>query len=136
MLEFFRNDRFVYDTGKGSFRGFLRRIIRARSMDILRKRYRAKRSAALDAKDPDEMFLDSRYDEEWRKFVQEEAMRRLRHAVRPEHFQQFCMLVLQQRSVKEVASFYDVPRSTIYTGFRRTKITLDKIIRNIEENAL
>ena len=136
MMEFFRNDRFIYDVKKGSFRGYLRRVIRARSMDILRKRYRAKRDDALNSAEPDELFLDSRYDEEWKKFVQEEAMRRLRHAVMPEHFQQFCMLVLQQRSVKDVARFYDVPRSTIYTAFRRTKITLEKIVRNIEENAL
>ena len=136
MMEFFRNDRFIYDVKKGSFRGYLRRVIRARSMDILRKRYRAKRDDALNSAEPDELFLDSRYDEEWKNFVQEEAMRRLRHAVMPEHFQQFCMLVLQQRSVKDVARFYDVPCSTIYTAFRRTKITLEKIVRNIEENAL
>ena len=135
MMEFFRNDHFVYDVKKGSFRGYLRRVIRARSMDILRKRYRAKRSDSLSEENPYELFLDSRYDEEWRDFVQEEAMRRLRRAVMPEHFHQFCMLVLQQRSVKEVARFYDVPRATIYTAFSRTKNTLEKIVRSIEETA-
>ena len=134
MMEFFRDDRFTYDAKKGSFRGYLRKIIHSRSMDLLRRRYRDKRNDALSS-DGDEMFLDQRYNEEWLNFIRDEAMRRLRCAVSPEHFQQFFMLAIQHRSVKEVARFYDARTSTIYSSCRRTRIVLEKIVRDIEQNA-
>ena len=134
MMDFFRNDRFVYDADKGSFRGYLRRIIRSRSIDLLRRRYREKRSDALSGND--ELFLDHRYDEEWQRYIRQEAMRRLSHAVSPVHYQQFCMIALQHRSVGEIAHFYSVPAATVYSAYRRTRIALDKIVRDIEQNAL
>ena len=135
MMEFFRDDRFVYDTEKGSFRGYLRKIIHSRSMDILRRRYREKRSETL-AENDDDLFLDRRYDEEWLTFIRDEAMRRLRRTVLPEHYQQFCMLALQHRKVKDVARFYDARTATIYSSYRRTRMVLEKIVRDIEQNAL
>ena len=133
MVDFFRNDRFVYDAEKGRFRSFLRRIIHARSMDLLRLRRRDRRHAELV--EPDELFCDRRDDEEWRAFVRDEALRRLRAAVSPEHFQQFCMLTEGARSVRDVAGFFAVPESTVYTAFRRTRKTLEKIVRDIEREA-
>ena len=133
MVEFFRNDRFVYDAAKGRFRSFLRRIIHARSMDMLRMRRRDRRRAGLA--DTDGVFSDDREEEEYRAFVRREALGRLRRSVSPEHFQQFVMLVADRRSVRDVAKFFDVPESTVYTAFRRTRKTLEKIVRDIGREA-
>ena len=108
MTEFFRNTGFVYDAGKGRFRSFLRRIIHARSLDMLRLRRRDKRHAELI--EPDEAFYDRRDEEEYLAFVKNAALEKLRKSVSPAHFQQFLMLT-GGRSVREVAKFFDVPES-------------------------
>jgi len=132
MLDFFGNERFVYDAGKGHFRSFLRRIIHARSMDMLRLRRRERRHAELV--EADELFCDRREEEEFRAFVRSEALGRLRRSVLPAHFQQFIMLT-GGRSVREVARFFQVPEQTVYSAFRRTRKTLEKIVRDIEREA-
>lgn len=134
MAEFFRNTDFVYDAEKGRFRSFLRRIIHARSLDMLRLRRRERRHAELA--EVDELFCDRRDEDEWIAFVKDEALRRLRKRVLPEHFQEFCMLALECRSVREVAEFFQAPQSTIYSTFRRTRKVLEKIVRDIERKAV
>ena len=134
MVEFFRNEGFVYDAGKGRFRSFLRRIIHARSMDMLRVRCRERKRAGLI--EPDEAFYDRSEEEEYREFVRREALRQLRTAVMPAHFQQFVMLAVEHRSVHEVARFFDVPESSVYSAFRRTRQTLGKIVRGIDKRML
>ena len=64
MCEFFRKGEFNYDASKGSFRAYLKRIIRVRSMDILREYYRERKIRL--AAEPDVEYLDRRYDEEYR----------------------------------------------------------------------
>ena len=133
MVEFFRNDHFVYDSGKGRFRSFLRRIIHARSMDMLRMRRRERKRAELVS--PDEAFYDRCEEEEYRAFVRREALDRLRTAVAPAHFQQFMMLVVEGRSVREVARFFAVPEASVYSAFRRTRRKLVEIVRDVESRA-
>ena len=134
MVDFFRNDRFVYDAAKGRFRSFLRRIIHARSMDMLRLRRRERKRA--DLADADELFCDRRDEEEWKEFVKHEALRLLRKRVSPEHFQVFWMLAVECRSVREAAQFFAVPQATVYSIFRRTRKVLENIVRDIERRAL
>ena len=133
MTEFFRNERFVYDSGKGRFRSFLRRIIHARCMDMLRMRRRERKRAELVS--PDEAFYDRCEEEEYRAFVRREALDRLRTAVAPAHFQQFMMLVVENRSVREVARFFAVPEPSVYSAFRRTRRKLAEIVRDVESRA-
>ena len=133
MVDFFRNDRFVYDAAKGRFRSFLRRIIHARSMDMLRLRRRERKRAELA--DADEFFNDRRDEEEWKEFVKHEALRRLRKSVSPEHFQVFWMLAVECRSVRETAQFFGIPQATVYSTCRRTRKVLEKIVRDIERKA-
>ena len=133
MTEFFRNTGFVYDAEKGHFRSFLRRIIHVRSMDMLRSRRRERNCAELV--DPDGLFCDRRDEEEWKAFVRDEALRRLRKRVSPAHFQLFRMLAVECRSVREVARFFDVPQATVYSTFRRTRKVLERIVRDVETDA-
>ena len=133
MVDFFCNDRFVYDAGTGRFRSFLRRIIHARSMDMLRLRCRERKRA--DLVEADELFCDRRDEEEWKEFVKHEALRKLRKSVSPEHFQVFWMLAVEHRGVRDVARFFDAPQSTVYSAFRRTRKVLEKIVRDIEREA-
>lgn len=130
MTGFFRDGAFSYDASRGRFRAYLRQIIRARSMDILRRIYRERRRSVVFFREDE--YLDHRYDEEWQEYVRAEAIRRLRYRVCPERFQQFCMLALQNRDVKSVARFYRVAPSAIYASFNRTRGVIAEIIREIE----
>ena len=133
MAEFFRDGRFVYDSGKGRFRAYLRHIVRARSMDMLRRKCRERKRAGLAG--TDEEFVDPRYDDEWRTFIRGEALKDLCDTVGPKKFQLFRMLVMEHRSVRETAEFLHAPEATVYSTFRRTRQVLEKIVRRLEHEA-
>ena len=131
MCEFFRKGEFGYDTARGSFRAFLKRIIRVRSMDILRKYYRERRIRL--AADADAEYLDRRYDEEYREYLHGEALRRLRLRVPPEDYQQFYMIAMLHRDAKSVAGFFHVRVPRVYAAFHRTNAVLAAILREIHD---
>lgn len=129
MCEFFRKGEFSYDAGRGSFRAYLKRIIRVRSMDILRKYYRERKISF--AVDTDTEYLDRRYDEEYREYLHREALRRLRLRVPPEDYQQFYMVTVLHRDAKSVAGFFHVRVPRVYSAFHRTNAALALILREI-----
>lgn len=130
MFGFFRNGVCSYDPARGHFRTYLRQVIRARSMDLLRKLYR-KRDGEFEIFQ-DHEYLDRRYDEEWNEYLCEEVLTRLRHRVGPERYQQFRMLALEKRDVRSVADAYKVSPSAIYASFNRTRCAVSAIMREIE----
>ena len=130
MCEFFRNGKFSYDASKGSFRAYLKRIIRVRSMDILRKYYRDRK--IMLAADTNPEYLDRRYDEEYRDYLHGEALRRLRLRVPPEEYQQFYMVAMLHRDVRSVAGFFHVRTSRVYSAFHRINGVLSAILREID----
>ena len=130
MCEFFRKGEFSYDASKGSFRAYLKRIIRVRSMDILRKYYRDRK--IMLATNTDIEYLDRRYDEEYRDYLHGEALRRLRLRVPPEEYQQFYMVAMLHRDVRSVAGFFHVRTSRVYAAFHRINGVLSAILREID----
>ena len=130
MSGFFHEGNFSYNASRGRFRAYLRQIIRARSMDLLRRLYRERRKSEVYLHEDE--YLDRRYDEEWLEYARAEAMRRLRYRVGPERYQQFCMLALQNRDVKSVARFFQVAPATIYASFNRPRGIVTEIIREID----
>lgn len=130
MTEFFRTGAFRFDAALGSFRSYLRRMIRTRSLDLLRRIYRERRRN--EAVEADCGYLDRRYDEEWVEYVNGEAIRRLRYRVSPERYRQFCLLIREKLDVKNVARICGVAPSTIYSSFSRTRGVLIEIIRELE----
>ena len=130
MCEFSRRGGFDYDAGRGSFRAFLKRIIRFRSMDMLRKRYRERRIRR--AADTDDLYLDRRYDREYRTYLCCEALRRLRQRVPSDDYQQFFMVALLHRDVRSVAEFFHTGVPHVYSVLRRLGGLLPGILREID----
>ena len=77
---------FTYQRDLGKFRNFLRKIIRARSMDILRRLYRNELSIPEYGLQ-DEAVLDTHFEEEWRSHVWKVSLMLLKQAVSPKHYQ-------------------------------------------------
>ena len=130
MCEFFRKGGSSYDAARGHFRTYLKRIIRVRSMDILRKYYRNRKIRM--AADTDIEYLDRRWDDEYREYLHQEALRRLRLRVPPEDYQQFYMVAILHRNVRSVAGFFHVRVSHVYSAFHRTGEAMSAILREID----
>ncbi len=109
-----------YERGKGSFRVWLRRRTQWRVADALRRRGAEPPSIPLD--NPDAFPApDAALDEDWIEAVREEALRRLRDSVSPEHFAVFQASVLEELPTEDVMRLYRVTRDNLYQIRKRVK---------------
>lgn len=130
MTEFFRTGASWIDPDRGSFRSYLRRLIRFRSMDLLRRIYRERRCSEAAVRE--ECYLDRRYDEEWLEYVNGEAMRRLRFRVSPERYREFRLMLKRDMDTVSVARECNAAPSAIYASFGRTRGVFLEIVRELE----
>jgi len=94
--------RFEYDRRKGSFRGFLKTIVRQRVLDLRRRR---KSIGEVDESVPERAdALAAWFEEEWQQAHLEAALDRVRKEVNPTTFQAFDLLVVRELPVGEVAA--------------------------------
>lgn len=131
MLSLWKNGRrFVYDPSKGRFRDYLKFIIRARAMDMLRRYYREKKIREYPAER--DFFLDTAYEDEWREHTLAAAMEILSCHIDAQHYQIFQLLDLQHWEVRKVARIFQLPEPTVYSIRKRTEEKLRKIVRDID----
>ena len=121
---------FVYDPAKGRFRDYLRKIIRARANDMLRKIYRQER-IPYEEQIETETGSDQ-FDEEWRKHILNRSMEKLKESVSLHHYQIFYLLEVRHYKVKELAELYRMPPISIYTIRNRLETRLKKIVRELD----
>ena len=122
---------FVYDPSKGRFRDYLRRIIRARACDMLRKIYRQER-IPYDAEEEEEVVLSNQFEEEWREHILMRSLERLKEHVSLHHYQIFYLLDVRHYKVKELAELYRMPPVSIYTIRNRVESKLKRIVRELD----
>lgn len=129
--------QFVYEPGRCSFEGWVRRMARLRISDQIRRRGREDRVGLMDANVPDGADdgyngdavdvlaeaavdlaapdpTDAGWQEEWKRMVLERALERVRLAVSPEHYQIFHLAVLEERAGADVARMLDVSLAKVY----------------------
>ena len=149
MLEFFRKDlfdtkfdidnippelTFRYDSGKGRFRDFLRRVVTNHACKILRARHDDRELAddSADAIDPNSGD-DARWDEEWRRHLMTEGLKELRNHVEPITYQAFEMFAIKKHRADETAEFLGLSVSSVYTARSRCVAKLRNIIEDLEK---
>ena len=120
---------FDYDPSKGRFRDYLRRIIRARAFDMLRKIYRQER---IPYEPGDEGGNNNWFEEEWRGYLLKQSLEQLKDEVSLHHYQIFFLLNIRHYKVKELAEYYRVPAVTIYTIRNRVEAKLREIVRKLD----
>lgn len=120
---------FVYDPAKGRFRDYLRKIIRARANDMLRKIYRQER---IPCEEISEAETEDQFEEEWREHILTRSMEKLKESVSLHHYQIFYLLEIRHYKVKELAELYHVPPISIYTIRNRLETRLKKIVRELD----
>jgi RNA polymerase sigma-70 factor (ECF subfamily) len=136
--------KFERDRALGSFKGWLRNIIRWRIADQLRKRTRAswgnapKTGADLpqpdmaEIPDPAGEGAESVWEEEWRANLLKAAMETIKSRVKEEHYQIFDLYVIKQWPVRNVARALRVNVGLVYLVKYRISALLKKEVRRLE----
>ena len=115
---------FRYDREKGRFRSYLSGLVGWRVMDRLRS---GKRDAELKADFLEEVKSagadgdDAFAEREWQEAAMEEALRRMRPEVRPEHYAAFIASAVEGQDTETVMRLYGLSRDNLYQI--RTRLT-------------
>jgi RNA polymerase sigma-70 factor (ECF subfamily) len=137
--------KFQRDRARGSFKGWLRNIIRWRIADQLEKRDPASRPAGLNSRDesagpdlreyPDPAGdrLAALWDEEWRDNLFEAALQRVKLRVKEEQYLIFDLYAVKGWSVLKVAGKMRVSVAQVYVTKHRVAALIRKEIRVLEQ---
>ena len=115
---------FRYDREKGRFRSYLAGLVNWRVTDKLRL---AKRDADLKADFWEEARAAAGQDDdefserEWQSAAMEEALRRMKPEVRPEHYAAFVASAVEGQDTEAVLKLYGISRDNLYQI--RTRLT-------------
>jgi RNA polymerase sigma-70 factor (ECF subfamily) len=135
---------FVAEPARGSFRSWLLTIARRRICDQFGKRLpvaageaptngTARTPTVERMPNPTEADLEALCDAEWARHLRETALKELQFAVKPEHYQIFHLLTLEQRPIEAVAKMVGKNRARIYLIKHRVANALKKIVRRLEK---
>ena len=109
--------KFQYDRGKGRFRSYLTGLVNWRVMDRLKA---SKRDAELKAGFWEEALSaasagdDDFAEHEWQAAAMEEALRRMKSTVRPEHYAAFVASAVEGQDTDVVTKLYGISRDNLY----------------------
>ena len=114
---------FRYDRAKGRFRSYLAGLVNWRVVDKMKS---AKREADLKASYKEEVESavkgDAAFEErEWQAAAMEEALRRMKPDVRPEHYAAFVTSAVEGQDTEAVMKLYGLSRDNLYQI--RTRLT-------------
>ena len=108
---------FKYDREKGRFRSYLTGLVNWRVMDRLRS---GKRDAELKADFLEEVKSagadgdDAFAEREWQAAAMEEALRRMKPSVSPEHYAAFVASAVEGQDTDVVTKLYGISRDSLY----------------------
>ena len=127
---------FQYDRAKGRFRSYLAGLVHWRAMDRLKS---GKRDADLKAAfleearaattPADEAFAE----QEWRAAALEEALRRIKPGVRPEHYAAFVASSVEGQDTDTVLRLYGLSRDNLYQIRKRLTVKLREAVAAVLE---
>ena len=141
--------RFQYDAARGTFKGWLFRIVGRRVADHLRRVYRQPRreepafEPEAEADDsgpaaPDEASseIGAAWEQEWEQAVFEAAVARVREQTNPKHFQVFDCCVRLGWPTTKVAATLGLSAAQVYLARHRVSRAVKTAARAINEERL
>lgn len=140
-------DKFKRDRSLGSFKGWLRNIIRWRIADQLRKRARASwkddsktgedwpAPDVAEVPDPAGDATESVWEEEWQANLLAAALEMVKRRVKEEHYQIFDLYVIKQWPVTKVARALGINVGLVYLVKCRVSVLLKKEVRRLEKQS-
>ena len=126
---------FQYDRAKGKFRSYLTGLVHWRVMDKLKA---GKRDADLKAAFWEEAKGAATDDDgfserEWQAAALEEALRRIKSDVRPEHYAAFVASAVEGQDTESVMKLYGISRDNLYQIRTRLTAKLREMVTKILE---
>ena len=126
---------FQYDHAKGKFRSYLIGLVHWRVMDKLKT---DKRDADLKAEFCEEAQLtapaaadDGFLEREWQAAALEEALRRIKTGVRPEHYAAFVASAVEGQDTDIVMRLYGLSRDNLYQIRKRLTEKLRETVASV-----
>ena len=120
---------FEYDRAKGHFRSYLSGLVHWRVNDRLRsgKRDAELKSAFWDEAKSAATAEDEDFEErEWQQAALEEALRRIKPEVRPEHYAAFVASAVEGQDTDVVTKLYGISRDNLYQIRKRLTAKLQE----------
>jgi len=138
-------EKFNRDPAKGSFKGWLRNIIRWRIADQLKKRLPSSRQPPQStAKNPmaelDDIInpycsaLEAIWDLEWQQNLVDAALERVKRQIKEEHYQMFDLYVVKKWPISKVAKTLGVSAGRVYLAKHRVSGLLKKEIQRLDKS--
>ena len=128
--------QFNYDRTKGRFRSYLISLVNWRVTDKLRA---SKRDVDLKSQYGEDMkgavaeddgsFLE----DEWRAAAMEEALRRIKDEVNPDHFAAFVASTIEGQDTETVMNLYSITRDNLYQIRKRLTLKLKEATQAVLE---
>lgn len=122
---------FEYDRRKGSFRGWLMRILRSRIVDAVRKRHRRVQTVEWqpDREDIGDDQFELLWDREWSKSLVNLALGRVKQQVKPKQYQIFHAYVVKEWTMQEVMDTLGVSQRQVYMAKYRVGEKFEEELR-------
>jgi len=123
---------FKYDREKGRFRSYLTGLVNWRVMDRLKA---VKRDAELKANFWEEVKAadgnDDFSEREWQAAAMEEALRRMKPSVSPEHYAAFVASAVEGQDTDVVTKLYGISRDSLYQIRKRLTAKLHEKLEEV-----
>ncbi len=124
---------FKYDRAKGKFRSYLAGLVNWRVMDRLKA---SKRDADLKSDFWTKMKAagcgdDDFAEREWQSAAMEEALRRMKPDVRPEHYAAFVASTVEGQDTETVMNLYGLSRDNLYQIRKRLTAKLRETLAEV-----
>jgi RNA polymerase sigma factor (sigma-70 family) len=139
---------FKYDPQLGSFKSWLRTVIRSRILDHLRKRRvgtvpidaevdNGEESFALkELPDKNQPSMDQFYEQEWQKNVLDAAVARVKRKMDPQKYQVFDCYVNREWPPEKVAAAFKISVDQVYLAKHRITEMIKSEAKRLENEVL
>ena len=122
---------FQYDRAKGKFRSYLTGLVHWRVKDKFRERNRdAALKDVIETKPGDDNGFSER---EWQAAALEEALRRIKPEVRPDHYAAFVASAVEGQDTETVMKLYGLSRDNLYQIRARLTAKLREVVAKVLE---
>jgi len=124
---------FKYDREKGRFRSYLAELVKWRVIDRLKA---VRRDADLKAGFMEGVKAtgpgnDEFADREWKAVAMDNALRRIKSSVRPEHYAAFVASTVDGQDTETVMKLYNLSRDNLYQIRKRLSERLRKVMPEV-----
>ena len=124
--------KFRYDRGKGRFRSYLASLVHWRVNDRLRAGKHDAEFKAAYAEEADPVSGDGGFeDREWQAAALEEALRRIKPDVKPEHYAAFVASAVEGQDTETVARLYNISAGNLYQIRKRLTAKLREAVEAV-----